>query len=213
MRSYIKIFGPDVNEALLQIEKVCNEMDSITSESLKLLMEPVKLETKLHEPVSTCISEYLHGDWTISFLWAKEPSLDAVKELIKKLDEAIGKTKAKYTITTVSDPMKPPTPESGLQIPPEITSDYAVTYLKFYGPPIHKSFSVMEEIIKQRANLVSGTLLSTNSGPQLGVYDYAVIWHRLPSPSELQEFLKKIDWEFSQLGLMYNVVTKSYLVK
>ena len=209
MKSYVKLYGPDFLKALEKLEKATEEDPVITGEAQRLLMEPAKLMSPL-TPDSQRVLRTICSDWTISFEWQQEPSLENVKTLIEKIDRTLLGTKARYSITTVSDPLAPPIPEDSVQIPSEITSPYAITFFKFIGPPISKIFEIFPRIIRSHPSVESGSLLSREGGPQLGIFDYALVWSRLPTPMELRQFLETIDRELGSLGIMYDVVTRSY---
>ncbi len=209
MKSYVKLYGPDFLKALEKLEKVTQEDPVITGEAQRLLMEPAKLMSPL-TPDSRKVLKTVCPDWTLSFEWQQTPSLENVKALIEKIDNALLGTKAHYSIMTVSDPLAPPTPEDSIQIPSEITGSYAITFFKFIGPPISKTFEVFPKIIETHPVVESGSLLSREGGPQLGIFDYALIWSRLPSPVELRQFLETIDNELGTLGIMYDAITRSY---
>ena len=208
MKSYVKLFGPNLFQALKRIEDVFEGEPDITGEGERILMEPMKLisEFKKKETV-------LHNvcpDWTISFVWKKDPRVESVIELISKIDSALADLKARYTITTVSDPLAPPEPEAVLRLPSDISERYAITFLKFYGPPMAKALKLMPSIIEKWPKLSEGKIVGKQSGPQLGVFDYAFIWKQLPTSNDLQEFLDYLDKKLAEIGLMYNVITRSY---
>ncbi len=208
MKSYVKIFGPNLFDALKKIEEVFEKDPAITGEGERIPMEPVKLISELKKKETV-----LHNvcpDWTISFVWKQDPNIEEVINLIDKIDNALLDLKARYTITTVSDPLAPPEPEAVIKLPSDISEKYAITYLKFYGPPIAKGIKIMPEIIEKWPKLSEGKLVGKQTGPQLGVFDYALIWRELPSAKDLQDFLTYLDNKMTEINLMYNVVTRSY---
>ncbi len=212
MKSYVKLYGPDFLKALENLEKMTEEDPVITGEAQRLLMEPAKLMSSL-TPDSRKVLKTICPDWTISFEWRQTPSLENVKSLIEKIDKALYGTKARYSITTVSDPLAPPIPEDGVRVPSAVANSYAITFFKFIGPPIFKVFEIFPKIIENHPVVQSGSLLSREGGPQLGIFDYALLWSRLPSPLELRQFLETVDKELNSIGIMYDAITRSYQIK
>lgn len=128
MRSYIKIFGPPIIEALKELEKIAIDMPEvcIMDHMIRRDLSPIiagdlggsKIET--HDftvsgffmertgvvvPVKRCyniISKHgaKLGEFDFFFEWRTKPTSDQVNNLIAKIDEAFKKLGCRYTITT-----------------------------------------------------------------------------------------------------------------
>lgn len=116
-RSYIKIYGPPILKALRALEKVAVEMSKKTtirvydvlippytppmdlpeygSSVFPDVELPVEEKVKLISKASQTLGEY-----DFFFEWGEEPTVEQVRELIEKIDEALAKCGCKYTITT-----------------------------------------------------------------------------------------------------------------
>ena len=208
IRSYIKLYGPSISKAREALTEFCLKNSEVELESLQLPIVPQERSSPF---LKVFVGQQINiVDWSFSFEWKKEPSIEDIKILIKKLDDCIAPTGAKYTITTISDPLAPPIPESAIEIPLEVKHPYAITFLKIYGPPIHKSFEIVDRIVSDYSNIVSGQLLTSRSGPQLGLFDFALVWSSLPNNEVLFELEQRFDEEFEKAGLNYTIQNRSY---
>ena len=212
MKSYVKLYGPDYFEALEKLEKLTENEAVITGERERLVIEPASMITPIEKQPYE-VHKLICPDWTIGFDWVGEPKLGDVQALIARIDNVLKDTRARYTITTISDILAPPAPEENVKLPSDITENYAITYLKFFGPPLLASFEIIPKIIERWPEISSGAPLARESGPQLGIFDFALVWRQLPTPGQLQELLKELDKELSKANLMYNHMTKSYSSK
>ena len=149
--------------------------------------------------------------WDFAFEWNVTPTIEEIKNLISRLDECILTTGARYTITTVDDPTTPPSPEASLILPTELDFPYVISYIKIYGPPILKGFEILEKIEKEKDYIVHSGMLSNDQGPQLGVYDYALVWKGLPKLSRIFKLIETLDKEFDKIGLIYTIDSRSYI--
>jgi len=118
VRSYIKIYGPPILEAIKALEAVAVDMSKAISLkfSHKCLPYPSKSNTRhwnayvnnmkrtyvdCYEPVRL-ISEANQqlGEYDFFYEWDKEPNMEQVEELLGKIDEALGGLGCYYTIST-----------------------------------------------------------------------------------------------------------------
>ena len=118
MRSYVKIYGPPLCEAIEALEKlsvgmteVCI-MDTFIAQDatvdayassddirnffdLKGIVVPVKRCGNIIGKSSMSL-----GDYDFYFEWFKDPSTEELTELIKKIDAALAPLGCSYTLTT-----------------------------------------------------------------------------------------------------------------
>ena len=128
MRSYIKIFGPPIFEAIRELEKIAVDipevciMDSViqnelspkiardvggsTVETSDVSIPGFFMErTGVEVPVKRChsiISKHGQklGEYDFFFEWWEEPKTAQLNDLIRKIDEALKPLGCLYTITT-----------------------------------------------------------------------------------------------------------------
>ncbi len=86
MESKIKIYGPPINKAITRLLKLAEELPTISNGSLASGIIPS--------------GETLMGDFDFVFHWAKKPTEKQLRELISKIDEALGNINCRYTITS-----------------------------------------------------------------------------------------------------------------
>lgn len=128
MRSYIKIYGPPVLEAIKELEKLAVDMPEVCimdyviaqdiSPSIARELDVSKVSseggsvsgffmerTGVVLPVKRCqsiISKHGQklGEYDFFFEWHKEPKASQLNDLIKKIDDALKPLGCLYTITT-----------------------------------------------------------------------------------------------------------------
>jgi hypothetical protein len=86
MESKIKIYGPPINKAITKLLKLSEELPTISNGSLASGIIPS--------------GETLMGDFDFVFHWAKKPSEKQLRELISRIDEALGDINCRYTVTS-----------------------------------------------------------------------------------------------------------------
>ena len=119
MKSYIKIYGPPMVQALRALEKIAVESpevlitgfyDALAPSPGTILTDPDETSeyfTSLQVEIPTprkerLISKSGHtlGDYDFFFEWAKNPSWKELEDLITKIDEVLTPLGCRYTITT-----------------------------------------------------------------------------------------------------------------
>jgi hypothetical protein len=121
MRSYIKIFGPPLFEAIEALEKISIDFPEVCimdplihnftlSHEDFLGYDPEWVQNYFRssgkeisiERCDTLVSDSgeMLGEYDFFFEWFREPKTDELKDLIKKIDEALSPLGCKYTITT-----------------------------------------------------------------------------------------------------------------
>ena len=128
MRSYIKIYGPPIFEAIKELEKLAVDMPEVcimdyviardlspqmTKELGGITVQPSGASvpgffierTGVVVPVKRChsiISKHGHklGEYDFFFEWYEEPETSQLIDLIRKIDEALKPLGCRYTITT-----------------------------------------------------------------------------------------------------------------
>jgi len=118
VKSYIKLYGPSITEAIRALEKVAAEMpdcsiwhvamppmmpylrvDNPTFERYFRDLWPIEIpEERAHRMISK--SGYTLGDYDFYFEWHATPTYEEIQTLIEKVDEALKGTGCFYTITT-----------------------------------------------------------------------------------------------------------------
>lgn len=117
MRSYIKIYGPPVYDALKELEKIAIQMPQVTMMNTIIEFEPSFMHGEepldyfstfsgvevTKESVKKIISRSgaRVGEYDFYFEWAKNPTMKDLNELIKRIDKALKPLGCKYTITTI----------------------------------------------------------------------------------------------------------------
>jgi len=86
MESKIKIYGPPIDKAITTLLKLAEELPTISNGALASGIIPS--------------GETTMGDFDFIFHWSKKPSEKQLRELIVKIDKALGAINCRYTITT-----------------------------------------------------------------------------------------------------------------
>jgi len=118
MKSYVKLYGPPLLEALNALRSIAVDMpevcimDSMISEYtpqfdsregiIDFFRQEVGERELTVERCDTIISDSGEalGEYDFFFEWFKEPSMDELNQLIEKIDAALEPLGCKYTITT-----------------------------------------------------------------------------------------------------------------
>lgn len=125
MKSYVKVIGPPISKTIKALEKIAVEMPEVcimsrpieaslgiagvgyvpsggsffnTSDGINTYFEAEMPEERCNTIISK--SGETLGEYDFYFEWFKPPSVDELMILIEKIDDAVEKTGAKYTITT-----------------------------------------------------------------------------------------------------------------
>ena len=122
MKSYVKIFGPPIGKTIKALEKIAVKMPEVCimslsiqtaigtpqlgshggyfgdSEGINSYFEADMLEERCSKIISKS-GESL-GEYDFYFEWFETPSMEDTLLLIGKIDAAVTKTGAQYTITT-----------------------------------------------------------------------------------------------------------------
>ena len=117
MRSYIKIYGPPVYEAISALEKLAFDVPEVTIMDTIIEFEsdfigdedamlayfnaiPELEVTKTRSVKIISKSGARTGDNDFYFEWFADPTIEQLNELIEKIDEALAEVDVRYTITT-----------------------------------------------------------------------------------------------------------------
>jgi hypothetical protein len=93
LESKIKIYGPPVDKAITELQRLVKELPTISEGGMSHSMIPS--------------GETLMGDFDFVFRWAKEPNEKQLRELITQIDKALKNLGCRYTITTSVDSSYP----------------------------------------------------------------------------------------------------------
>ena len=86
MESKIKIYGPPIDRAVTALQKVAEEIPTISNGHIGRGIIPS--------------GETLMGDFDFVFHWTKKPNEKQLRQLIEKIDVALRNLGCRYTITT-----------------------------------------------------------------------------------------------------------------
>ena len=117
MKSSIKIYGPPVLDAIMALEKVSVDlpevciMDKLIERDFTGFKSPEYVREHFSDKLNAIISVKRCGniisksgesvgEHDFYFEWFKEPTMDQLKTLIKKVDDALAPLGVRYTITT-----------------------------------------------------------------------------------------------------------------
>ena len=118
VKSYIKVYGPPILEAIKALEAVAVDMSKATSLkfSHRCLPYPSQSSTRhwdayvknmertyvdCYEPVRLISEAHQQlGEYDFFYDWDKEPNMEQVEDLLGKIDEALGGLGCYYTINT-----------------------------------------------------------------------------------------------------------------
>jgi len=118
MKSFIKIYGPPVMKAIRELEKIAIDMPEvcimdtvIASSGADYVSSARELSTQEYfSPLGTISLERCDtiisksgvslGDNDFYFEWFTEPTTEQINGLIEKVDEAVARVGARYSITT-----------------------------------------------------------------------------------------------------------------
>ena len=93
MESKIKIYGPPIEKAIAELQKLADKLPTISKGSLSRGIIPS--------------GETVMGDFDFVFHWAKEPDEEQLRQLIFNIDEALRDLGCRYTVTTSADSSYP----------------------------------------------------------------------------------------------------------
>ncbi|MCS7366013.1 MAG: hypothetical protein NDF54_11305 [archaeon GB-1867-035] len=117
MKTYVKIYGPPILEALKALERVAVEIskefpevicfyDITGAQALPLEETIVDIlgvsvdDARLYCEKLVSKSGWTLGDYDFYFEWARAPKFEELKMLIEKIDEALKPLGCRYTVTT-----------------------------------------------------------------------------------------------------------------
>jgi hypothetical protein len=118
VKSFIKIYGPPILEAIKALEAVAVDMSKATSLkfSHKCLPYPAESNSRdwdaylknmertyvdCYEPVRLISEGHQQlGEYDFFFDWAEKPTMGKIEDLLGKIDESLKDLGCRYTITT-----------------------------------------------------------------------------------------------------------------
>lgn len=120
MKTYVKIYGPPVMEALQELQKIAAEMPRVAHFHFLAGLggTPTTLKSTESAAPSTGIGPYAEkavtlvkkspvsksghtlGDYDFFFEWEHDPTWSEMSELISKIDKAFSRLGCEYTLTT-----------------------------------------------------------------------------------------------------------------
>ena len=126
MRSFVKIIGPPLLEAVKELEKIAVDMPQVCVMDEAILLDiPRSMARDIGQPIEypEYVSEFFSrrtgvrvktercqniisesgemlGEYDFFFEWFEEPSMGQLNDLIGKIDEALGPLGCLYSLTT-----------------------------------------------------------------------------------------------------------------
>ena len=119
MRSYVKIIGPPLHEALLALKRIAVEMPEVTYRDVFIeTKQPDFTDMEVTQDFYSNIhlqdypvykqersnmikrAEAVVGEYDFFFEWVKKPGMDDLMELIRRIDAEFTRLGCKYMITT-----------------------------------------------------------------------------------------------------------------
>ncbi len=113
MKSYIKIFGPPIVEAVKALEKVAVDMPEVCIMNTEFTLGPPLAGEPLinyfggpgvisEERCGNIVSKSREslGEYDFFFEWFRKPTKDDLHSLMVKIDDALSEVGVRYTITT-----------------------------------------------------------------------------------------------------------------
>ena len=188
MRTYLKLYGPDLLKALPILEEISTEFSELSGSTA------LRENNASNHLAKIKSSSVVIGKYDFSFNWHEEPTIDRVLNLIKKIDHRLLETRVRYEAST-------------LQIGEEdeeklIETGYSVSYVKFTGPGIYYALEKMSEIDLPQID---------THGLALSQFDYFFSWNKSPSNDEIVMLIKLIEElleKVEDFPVLYNVTTK-----
>jgi hypothetical protein len=93
MMSKIKIYGPPIGKAVVELQKLANDLPNIFEGHIGSGVIPS--------------GEAIVGDYDFVFHWSKKPNEKQLIELINDIDDVLKDLGCRYSITTVEDSRYP----------------------------------------------------------------------------------------------------------
>jgi len=119
MRTYIKIIGPPLYEAVLALQRIAKEMPYVTNRevfietkqpdftdidaSRDFFMNIHLQDYPIHREDQVNIikrAEAVMGDYDFYFEWVRKPTVNDMIELVKRIDEEFSRLGCQYMIRT-----------------------------------------------------------------------------------------------------------------
>lgn len=84
-RTYVKLYGPPIEKALKELEKLAKELPNVSKGKISTLKD----------------AEVMIGEFDFVFEWDDEPTEDMLRLLIFNIDEALHHIGCRYTVSTM----------------------------------------------------------------------------------------------------------------
>ncbi|MFX0061001.1 MAG: hypothetical protein ACFFC7_02365 [Candidatus Hermodarchaeota archaeon] len=177
--TYVKILGPNLNQAISKLEKLALELE------IKKILPVEK---------GMILSREKHVDYEFTFSWQEEPDLELIIELAHHIDEVIEESNAHYTLQTDFD-----VPSGKAPVAP------AQSFIKIYGPPIGTAFHQLLRLLEKLPEVEAKYLTAIT--PAVGDYDFVFTWNEKPSQQMVRALVTQLDSIFSKINGMYSFHT------
>ncbi|MHA2233377.1 MAG: hypothetical protein ACXAB4_12915 [Candidatus Hodarchaeales archaeon] len=197
MKSYIKLYGPKIDQALLDLDKLVDEL---------IQVEDGKSAGIRYEKKKGMLAKFFGGkhhretigDYDYELNWHEDPQVEEMMELVKRIDEKLAAIGTRYTITSVKKELEP--------LPTDL-QDQVVSYIKFYGPSISKALDAVHNAVANLPEMAHGDILEGET--TIGLFDYAFVWNMSPRTDQIRKVIRTIDEAITPTGARYTITTKS----
>ncbi|MHA2366800.1 MAG: hypothetical protein ACXAC7_22810 [Candidatus Hodarchaeales archaeon] len=184
MRSFLKLFGPDLLNSIPLLTSIALQFNKISGGTSFRESTSAKTLNKFIQSFTT------RGHYDYVYDWHEKPTIDDILLLIKLLDEQLKSLKLRYQITTM---------EGYSEKPIMIESSFKVSYIKILGPGIYQTFIALENFSNQNI---------TSHGISEGMSDYYFEWNKDPEPEDIKELINQIDQILpSEYDVYYRIQT------
>jgi hypothetical protein len=198
LKSYVKLFGPNIDQALTELENLANDFSQIDDGK----SAGIKHEEKrgfLSRLFGGEKEQPIIGDFDFAFSWHADPTIDDMIEFVKHIDEKLEPIKTRYTITSIPEEVKMTTTEF---------EDQVVSYIKFYGPSISKAIKTVRDMLMNLPEIAEGDILPGEA--TIGLFDFCFKWNFPPRIDQIRKIIRVIDKAIAPTGARYTITTKSW---
>ncbi len=203
MKTYVRLFGPDLKSAIERLEDLVIIHDELVQHKSYLPL----LESSQDEDHLKILQQghLLIGSYDFIFSWKQVPSSEEIDDLVAEIDASFKDLAVHYTIVTVPD--EKTSPETYLKLPNEwnLKDIEAISYLTVYGPPLLEILKKLEDI--SDVIVKEGKLPLMGGSKVIGRFDFAFAWKEKPSPPQILRLTTLLDDTFQEKNALYSIDT------
>ncbi|MFW9991012.1 MAG: hypothetical protein ACFFD4_03020 [Candidatus Odinarchaeota archaeon] len=198
MKSRLKLYGPGIVKALALLDELSMDLEKISHGSHEAFTEEVKDKKEVRKLLRQGSTKI--GTYDYHFTWIDTPSMDDIKELIRRIDEKLIGTSVRYTITTT-------------ELPGELTEfdmreNSAISVLKFVGPSIYKAIEKIEGKLDEIPEIFASRPEILGKGTtKIGEFDFSFSWGMYPTVDMIKQVIVELDDLLDDTGVNYTITT------